>query len=615
MNLPLPEEQKQVLEGLLAQLDDLEEELVEETKDAPQEMRNAIAAELRERALSLVASMPLKFSSEIHEGIHTALSEVMAAAVEAEDITEEIKNALGGWLIKVKPATLRDWLKDGGWDKVTKIMPGITAELNALLEITKTDTLGRGKRTGSHNPATTQKINFESGPLLIESVMDALMAARPGAETLQKIEEIEYLLHLKRCFFGGYTIEKQERTNPRWLKLVVYVWMMEAAEVETHRLETYARALPFGLKEKGRTSFGDLWTPLPRDLEGVAAMGGPIEIDGEIYAQNPSFAPKACAGLEPRNMDLVPKEWMKREKQLSLGLDMADARAWLRPEHGIDEEKKKQHLEEWMAASAAKTAVLAQLPNMCPKLLGLMFATAPMTGRLVMGTLLELTKMLHPDWKNRRQTKRDLEAVGAAFVALKGLRLIETKPNGVQHPFELFVMDYDLSCKPDAQVGFTLNPFLAERMKGKGGGGGGYFLLNMTRWLAMGTQSPRLFPMALRLAAEWDRARVGGIYKPERLQWIGADHLAIETNTLPEGAALYRAGKTASKTAYRALKEARANLEDDLDKLKDAGLLGNWEKRPVHGEGFILLPVPPDGYDEACKGAVRAVREHRKRKR
>jgi hypothetical protein len=223
-----------------------------------------------------------------------------------------------------------------------------------------------------------------------------------------------------------------------------------------------------------------------------------------------------------------------------------------------------------------------------------------------------LHHLLYPEWKARRQTKRELQGLGAAFVALKGLRLMETKPDGTRHPYDLFTLDYDLSCNPQATVGFMLNPWLVERMQG--GAGGGYFLLNMTRWLALGIQNPRLFPLALRLAAQWDHARQGGVYHKEKLQWLEADRLAFECNTLPEGAAAFRAGKTADRTAQAALAAARANLEADLDALKEAGLLGDWKKAKVHGKGFNLLPTPPTDYPEACKRATQAVQKGKARK-
>ena len=381
----------------------------------------------------------------------------------------------------------------------------------------------------------------------------------------------------------------------RWLAPLAAAWMTDRAEKETERLDRDARAAPFAIRPKARTDAGNDWTPLPRALDGAAAMGGPFEMNGEKYAPEPDMAGAAVGrALRPRGLNLVPDDWLGNPAQMSLALDL---------------NTPPEALREYMIETAARTAHLAQLPNMCPKLLGFMFAAAPMTGRPVKGTLLELAQWLYPDWKDRRQNKRDLKGLGAAFVALKGLRLVEEKPDGVRHPYDLFTVDYDLSCEPEAGLGFMLNPWLVDRMKG--GKRGGYFLLNMTRWLALGIQNPRLFPLALRLAAMWDGARKGGVFDPGRLHPIEADRLAWECNTLPEGAAMYRAGKTDAGTGKAALAAARANLEADLDALREAGLLGAWKKDKVHGRGFTVLPVPPADYAEACKRALHGIRESR----
>ena len=72
---------------------------------------------------------------------------------------------------------------------------------------------------------------------------------------------------------------------------------------------------------------------------------------------------------------------------------------------------------------------------------------------------------------------------------------------------------------------------------------------------------------------------------------------------------MYRAKRTDAGAAKLALTTARAKLEADLDDLREAGLLGPWEKRKVHGEGWTVLPVPPADYAEACKRAAQAVRK------
>jgi len=368
-----------------------------------------------------------------------------------------------------------------------------------------------------------------------------------------------------------------------------------AALVE--RLDRQAAAVGIALRPKAETAAGK-WTPLPRVLDVAAALGGPfaVEVDGETYAPEPELAGPAALALRPRGVDIVPADWLGNPAQLSLALNL---------------DTPPDAVLEYLGAvveSATRTAHLAKLPNICPKLLGLMFAAAPMTGRMVQGTLGELARMLYPDWTSNRRSTRDLQGVGAAMMAVKGLRLVETEPDGTRRPYELFIVDMALTAKPDAVLGWTINPWLVKRMQG--GKGGGFFLLNMTRWLALGIQNPRLFPLALRLAALWDAARVrNGPFDPARLRPIEADRLAWECNTLPEGAAMYRAKRTDTHAGKVQLLRARDNLEADLDALREAGLLGPWKKTKAYGRGFDVLPMPPADYAEACKRAAQAVRK------
>jgi hypothetical protein len=382
-----------------------------------------------------------------------------------------------------------------------------------------------------------------------------------------------------------------------WLGRLAVPWMDERRAALVERAERQAAAVGIALRPKAETAAGK-WTPLPRALTVAAALGGPfsVDVDGETYAPEPDLAGPAALALRPRGLDIVPADWLGNPAQLSLALDL---------------DTPPEAVLEYLGAvveNATRTAHLARLGNICPKLLGLMFAAAPMTGRMVQGTLGELARMLYPDWTSNRRGKRDLQGLGAAMMAVKGLRLVETEPDGTRRPYELFIVDMALTAKPDAVLGWTINPWLVKRMQG--GKGGGYYLLNMTRWLALGIQNPRLFPLALRLAALWDAARVrNGPFDPARLRPIDADRLAWECNTLPEGAAMYRAKHTDAEAAKVQLKRARANLEADLDTLQEAGLLGPYEKRKVHGEGFTVLPVPPADYAEACKRAAQAVRK------
>lgn len=514
------------------------------------------------------------------------------------------------------PEALAEWLNRDGWGKVdgeaaeVALVTAARATAEALActlwptrEAPYMVLLYDVPRADRDKPDVQERIKKHTAPDMPKALRDAML---PDGWTLpDKAEVLLGLDALKAGLQGfdwsglGLCLTDKTGRDGDWLGRLAVPWMDERRAALVERLERQAAAVGIVIRPKARTDDGNEWTPLPRALDVAAALGGPfsVDVDGETYAPEPDIAGAAVGrALRPRGLDIVPGDWLGNPAQLTLALDV---------------DAPPEALQEYLGAvveTAARTAHLARLPNMCPKLLGLMFAAAPMTGRPVKGTLGEVAHLLYPDWKDRRQNKRDLVGLGAAFAAVKGLRLVETEADGTRRPYDLFVMDYALTAKPDADLGWMINPWLVERMKG--GKRGGFFLLNMTRWLALGIQNPRLFPLALRLAAMWDKARKGGVYDPARLQPIDADRLAWDCNTLPEGAAMYRANpKTAAQAGKVQLLRARANLEADLDALQEAGLLGPYVKRKVHGEGWTVLPVPPADYAEACKRAVQAVKK------
>ena len=444
----------------------------------------------------------------------------------------------------------------------------------------------------------------------IEKFEAAAAQAMQGKKTILGLDALRVMFKTRDWMQFPFP-QKHKKPAVDWIYLLAQPWATERAAALAERLERQENAVEITIRPKAFTNAGHKWTPLPRAIDMASVLGGPaaVSVDGETYANEPQLAGDAAVkALRPRALDVVPADWLDNPAQLTLAIDL---------------DAPPECVREYLIETATKTATLAELPNMTPKLLGFMFAAAPMTGRPVKGTLLDLARWMYPEWstgegptikpwKDRRQSKRDLQGLGAAFVAVKNLRLVETKPDGTRHPYDLFTVDYDLSAKPDAALGFMVNPWLVERMKG--GTHGGFFLVNMTRWLTIGTQNPQLFPLALRLAALWDEARVGGIYNPERLRPIEADRLAWLCNTLPEGAAMYRAGKTDAATSRKALANARAAMEANLDDLAAVGWMGDWKptKRKIYGKGFELLPLPPPDYAEACKRAVQLVRHGRK---
>jgi len=564
----------------------------------------------------------------VADALRRALADVLDR--KGADLPPDVLADLRKWAAEdANPEALADWLNRDGWGKVDGAAveaalvtaARATAEADGLKDGLACVLWNSGApyfvllydtaRADVDKPDVRERIARKTAPH-IDPLAALLLPEGPTppdkATVLLGLDALK--AGLQGFDWGGLVLcltDKAGRPGD-WLGRLAVHWMDERRADVVERLDRQAAAVGIALRPKAETAAGK-WTPLPRVLDVAAALGGPfaVDVDGETYAPEPGLAPDAVGrALRPRGLDIVPADWLGNPAQQTLALDPA---------------APPEAVREYMIETAARTAHLAQLPNMCPKLLGFMFAAAPMTGRPVKGTLLDLARWLYPDWatgegptvkpwKERRQSKRDLQALGAAFVACKGLRLVETKADGTRHPYDLFTVDYDLSCKPDAVLGFMVNPWLVERMKG--GKGGGFFLLNMTRWLALGIKDPGLFPLALRLAALWDGARVhNGLPDPARLRPIEADRLAWECNTLPEGAAMFKTGKTDARAAQLALTTARAKLEARLDALWEAGLLGPWKgtKRKVHGAGWTMLPMWPEDYPEACKRAAQAVRK------
>jgi len=553
----------------------------------------------------------------IADALRRALADVLDR--KGADLAPDVLADLRKWAAEdANPEALAEWLNRDGWGKVD----GAAVEaalVTAARATAEADGLKDGLACVLWNPGApyfvllydTARANVDK-PDVRERIarktaphIDPLTAllVPEGRTPPDKATVLLGLDALKAGLQGfdwgglGLCLTDKAGRAGDWLGRLAVPWMDERRAALVERLDRQAAAVGIALRPKAETAAGK-WTPLPRVLDVAAALGGPfaVEVDGETYAPEPELAGPAALALRPRGVDIVPADWLGNPAQLSLALNL---------------DTPPDAVLEYLGAvveSATRTAHLAKLPNICPKLLGLMFAAAPMTGRMVQGTLGELARMLYPDWTSNRRSTRDLQGVGAAMMAVKGLRLVETEPDGTRRPYELFIVDMALTAKPDAVLGWTINPWLVKRMQG--GKGGGFFLLNMTRWLALGIRNPRLFPLALRLAALWDAARVrNGPFDPARLRPIEADRLAWECNTLPEGAAMYRAKRTDSHAGKVQLLRARDNLEADLDALREAGLLGPWKKTKAYGRGFDVLPMPPADYAEACKRAAQAVRK------
>lgn len=544
------------------------------------------------------------------------------AAKTLDDMSDEDSAPLSAWINDSRIENFREWLlSKGGWDKAI-------AERRALQ-----DELGRcfaGMPAGavpSVDLANIQGDEVIKWPIKYRAVQLAgsrTEAVEPAMRPLIEGEPLKYLDALRRAFEGQLweillkTASKDEQGEDMgdsfaWLRIMVRPYVEEQADGMRDRRSS---SLSILIRPKATTEGGDDFTAIPRILSISSLMGGQfsIQANGENYFEEPNLAARAASVanqvMRHRSVEIVPTDWIRnRNEQLTLGINLDVAGSYLRDPFGGPLEM------------ATLTATMARMPNIALKMFPVLFAVAPLSGRMVKGKRIELARLVYPDWatgegaqilpwEKRRQQRKDLETITAGFIcAGRGLQMLEIKPDGTRHPYDLFTIDYDLSPEPDADTGWMVNPWLAERMRG--GVGGGFFLLNMTRWLTLGISNPRLFTLALRLNSIFDQHRVAGLYDPSRVKPINCDELARLCNMLPHSVE----GRS-DETIKARLRQARATMESDLNALHGVGLLGPWAKtkKKVHGQGFEFLPIAPEDYSGACERANLAVRKNQERK-
>ena len=540
----------------------------------------------------------------------------------AGDMTEglppEESRPLWDWIHDKRIENFREWLMESkGWAKLTQARPAITSELERCFQGVPADIIHSVDWSKVKDGEELDEWPVAQRIVKLAGEKNAPVEGHIKSEC----ESLEYFDALQACVESRHwrillktaeTDDQGEGVFDRfaWLRLMARPYVEEQAALIHDRQTT---ALAIWVRPKASTEGGNDYTAFPRVLSIASFLGGQfsIQANGESYFEEPSLAAKAATeaarALRRRTLEIVPTEWVRDHKQqFTLALDLDVAGAHLRDPFGGPLE------------IATRTAAMARMPNIALKMLPVLFAVAPLSGRWAKGKLIDLAHLLYPawasgegaqilPWKNRRQQKNDLENISNGFIcAGRGLQTIEIKPDGTRHPYDLFSVDYDLSSKPDAAIGWMINPWLAERMQG--GMAGGYFLLNMTRWLTLGLDNPRLFTLALRLSSIYDQHRVSGMYDRARVRPIRWDDLAKQCNTLP-----ISNDKRDEKSIKSSLRTARAKMEADLNVLQEIGLIGPWgkTKKKIYGEGFEFMPLAPEDYPEACERAVKAVKRRK----
>ena len=369
---------------------------------------------------------------------------------------------------------------------------------------------------------------------------------------------------------------------PRALARVLWKLRVRPALEQAHTPGN-APAKPFALRRVIARTEGGAFTPLDLSMSACSGLfSGAIEYGKETYALQPGAAPEAARVLQPRAVGVVPSEWLEGPRQVVMAGCFQDP--WERVAEGANSES--------LIVDLARTAAnMGRVPALVPKVLVTMFAATPFDGAPTKGTLGDLLDLVRPDAQGRKRRPKDLAEVGAAVAFTKNLRLLERTERATLHPLELFVVDYEWSATEDTPIGWCANPFIAERMKGKGGG---FFPVNYPRLMALKVNNPRLFALSLRLHGMWNLARWHGVFRPERFKPLEVDRLAFLTNTLPLAAAECIAGKRTDQTAKVSRSRARGNVLADLEELRAAGLCGELNISG-QGRGCPMVRPMPDG--------------------
>jgi hypothetical protein len=588
----------------------------------------AMLAGLTEEWIKVGDTLVVPANPDGRKFMENADADLLTAQLRAEminlagDMTDglppEESRPLWDWINDKRIENFREWLMESkGWAKLTQSRPAITSELERCFQGVPADIIHSVDWSKVKDSDELQEWPVNQCIVKLAGEKNAPVEGHIKSEC----ESLEYFNALQACMESRHwriliktadTDDQGEGVFDRfaWLRLMARPYVEEQAALIHDRQTT---ALAIWVRPKASTEGGNDYTAFPRILSIASFLGGQfsIQANGESYFEEPSLAAKAATeasrALRRRTLEIVPTEWVRDHKQqFTLALDLDVAGAHLRDPFGGPLE------------IATRTAAMARMPNIAIKMLPVLFAVAPLSGRWAKGKWIDLAHLLYPEWatgegaqilpwKSRRQQKNDLENISNGFIcAGRGLQTIEIKPDGTRHPYDLFSVDYDLSSKPDGEVGWMINPWLAERMQG--GMAGGYFLLNMTRWLTLGLDNPRLFTLALRLSSIYDQHRVSGVYDRARVRPIRWDDLAKQCNTLP-----ISNDKRDEKSIKSSLRTARAKMEADLNVLQEIGLIGAWgkTKKKIYGEGFEFMPLAPEDYPEACERAVKAIKRRK----
>lgn len=575
-------------------------------------------------ALRHAAAMEARLSLDVlSDALRRALVDILDR--QGKDLPPEVLADLRRWTAEdANLEGLRAWLVDrGGWDKVDG--DKVEAALLAAINRQEFSSCGTGRppeppfvllydtpRADRETPATLARIK-------------TLMPKETPGKVLLGLDALRDALRRADWFILACLLpEHLDDRAGDWLGRLALPWMDERRADLEERLDRQAHAVPLVLQSRNlitAPSTGAAFLRFPSILKDAAAWcGALVPVDGDtIFADEPDLAAAPVRVLKAPEGDAVqlykPRAWtVAAEHRLKGTRQPALPGLLVDPPHNPD-------LGAYLAVTATGAAVLDRLPGLCAKLLPLLFALCPLDGTAVAGPVLDLVKLLYPDWRTRRKMTPskndpgDVRRVGAAVAALLGLRIVEAVPGkGLRFYPVLHCDRFDAPRRAGdvPEVCLRMNPSLADLATPKKIGKADFVLVNLSRLMELDAKSPDRIAVALRLAAYWHmcKQRVAGgrrVFLPERLDFIPVDALLVESNA-PGPVADVIAGADLGRAGRVKLSEARARLVDEtLPALVKAGLLGAFDAhRPDRyagrgAEAWQVKVPPPADYLEASR--------------
>ncbi len=496
-----------------------------------------------------------KARAEAAAALDAALRDLLEKATP-QDITPDTKPALAGWLENANPEGLSDWLEKGGWAKVDK------AELDkALLEVTPTPEL-----------ETLQKV----------------LAAKPGADSAEaRLLGLHFSLRL--YLWPALGLKQADGKPAKWLRLLAWEWLLDAADKARERLEREAKARRLDVKTV-RAGAGH-YARLPKLAAGISwAFGGAGVKLPEGYKAAPSMA-----ALVPPGFALLRESDLAKAHQTALPLLV----------EGDDTPPLV------LAVTGANRDVFTPVAAWLS--VHIMAATWDKPDVLQGTTLRELTTAIYPDAPRLRSMH--FESVAAALNMMRNARILW--PAG--YADALFYVPRWTWKTPapehlDAPLVVGLEQhFLQKTLPEITDATGvksmnGTFLFNYTGTMHLPKDSPGLLRQYLRAEAIGATCYEFGTGKPtpDRVPEVPTERWAVLTNYLPSKSGLD--GKDPRPAGRVAKSKAIKRMLAHIDELADRQLV-KVDRADTKAVRLLQTEADLDAWDAFRAGKARKTKD------